>query len=1041
MNNLFGPLPRFVSTLPCLFLLVMVLSLARFALAAQDNQSLSCPAASEVQSELAIRKDKLVKLKSGLEQFMAGKATGDASLSALFMIDLTDANAISRRVEELRQEVSETTGGTRHQDPFIVCALTMEELRAAAEDVLALQKVIAGLRLQFLTLTPEKRSAILHPQMEASVQADTVKQLQEERSSALEEQKQAVKSLARAEQQALSSEVGITGNLAVEQAAIEKTKSELATLQVKWITDLEQQAAFYQETAKNIAEIGKILLMHEGDGELKANYEKTAAIWRSLVDKTPQINSDRFAVSLPPLPEYPEKLLGRIGDTADARQYADAYTETKVFRDGLQEKIRDRLQESIDLHYRVLLQSGEVRSQLLNLLLDKGDRSPLAISRDLFQDVRREFTIVPYRWAATFYLRSLDIRADLGKGLEGWMEIAANLGLLLAFLMIPFAIWKAAKHLTHYLIRLRAHLVRQSRTHPWASHMALVIQNMLPYTFWLVMLLAMFIAQKLLAVTVFRELSLLLPYIIYYIYYRLFRQLMQCDYVWVNQQIRAAKLWDLRREVDIAARTLGLSVLLIFSFLSAIESLIRRGLIYHLATSAMAYLGILIAMGFTYQWREVIAAGLAKLIPGALGLSLAKLCHSRYGLILCIPALVLLLLVLTIREITEWSNRFEFTRKIGAEIFRYQLGSAVDKGIAAEAVRASEEYRRGFPLTGITDPAGLHSPHTASYSAACKTLEEWTLDTAKSHSLAIIGNQGIGKSCLLQFLEQRFPAYRVIRISVPGKLTSREAVMDFLDDKLGFDLAETGKSMQESDNDRAKIVVLIDDAHNLFLSTLGGFEGFKAMLEWINQPTGNIFWCLAFNLHAWAYLNSVTSCQQYFGSIIRMAGWPENEIQALILTLHGKTGYKLSYDDIIHAVESQLEVRDVLYVENRFFRMLCQQSRGNPRLAIQLWLSAVRGASEKALRAGLPEQVDTAFFSKVPENALFVYACIARHGNLSFVHAAEVTQLPEGVIRQALESGLSMKLLEPFSNGAFRLAPLYQYPLINFLLAKHFLYE
>ena len=184
----------------------MLLTLLLSAQSAGANQE--CPSTGEVQSELTIRKDKLVKLKSGLEAFMTGKKVAEIPLTALFMIDLTDTKAVAQRVEELRQETSLAKGASKSQDPFLGCALSMDGLRASGEEVLMLQRSAARLRLQFLTLPPEKRSAILNPQMEATAQADTVNQLQEERRSALEEQRQAVKSLARAEELALAGENG-----------------------------------------------------------------------------------------------------------------------------------------------------------------------------------------------------------------------------------------------------------------------------------------------------------------------------------------------------------------------------------------------------------------------------------------------------------------------------------------------------------------------------------------------------------------------------------------------------------------------------------------------------------------------------------------------------------------------------------------------------------------------------------------------------------------------------------------------------------------
>ena len=255
------------------------------------------------------------------------------------------------------------------------------------------------------------------------------------------------------------------------------------------------------------------------------------------MDKTHKIISGRYALALPPLPAYPENLLSKFDDTPEARQYKEVYKEAKTFRDSLQDKISARLQESIDLHDRVLLQSGEIRSQLLNLLLDLGDHSPLGFSPELFQDIRREFTIVPHCWTAMFYLRILDVRRRLSQGWEGLAETAASFAVLIVLLaIIPWIIWVGTQRLYIKLNHLRIKLVRQSRTHRSARQLALAIQKIMPYSTWLVILLAVYIAQKVLVLTLFAELALLLPYIRYYIYYRLFRQLMQCDFLWVNHQ-------------------------------------------------------------------------------------------------------------------------------------------------------------------------------------------------------------------------------------------------------------------------------------------------------------------------------------------------------------------------------------------------------------------------------------------------------------------------------------------------------------------------
>ena len=121
------------------------------------------------------------------------------------------------------------------------------------------------------------------------------------------------------------------------------------------------------------------------------------------MDNTYKVVTGRHALAIPALPEYPERILDKIGDTLEARQFADAYAETKALRQSLQDKIGARLQESVDLHYRVLLQSGEIRSQLLNLLLDRGDHSPLAFSALIYSgtsgvNLRSSLTAGPPRF-------------------------------------------------------------------------------------------------------------------------------------------------------------------------------------------------------------------------------------------------------------------------------------------------------------------------------------------------------------------------------------------------------------------------------------------------------------------------------------------------------------------------------------------------------------------------------------------------------------------------------------------------------------------
>jgi len=1021
-----------------LYLILLCWSSAGFA--QEPGQDLPCPSSQEIASELKQKLYQLIKLKTGLEDFLEGKGDLDIPLTALFLIDVNDEEKVAHRKVELQQELANNQQAIAVDDSFWACVFADSKLSASGKLAFDLQQDVARLRLQFFELPAEKRVAVLHPQIEASQQANNLNQLQQARLSAIAEKKESASALAQMEEQVLATESGPDAALIAQRAELERTRNDLAALQVKWLSGLEKQAAYYQDVSDKLAAIARYLIQPESDATLESQYAHSALIWRELVDITGKVVTDRHQVSIPSLPDYPKNLLkGPSSPTAE--KYIAAYRELEAFRSDLQQKLRDRLQDSVDLHYRMLLRSGEVRSQLLNALLDQGNNTPLKISWDLLNDIKREIAIVPYRWTATFYLRWLEVKRRLQQGWEGVLDIMLDLALLLGFLMIPWAIWLISQRMSIQLTVLRVKLVRRSRTQPHAIKLALAIQKLQPYAPWLIMLAAVYLAEQLLALTMVSELALILPYVRYYIYYRLFRQVMLCDFIWLNSLIGFNAYADLKSRVDVAAKALGLTVLVVFSLLVAIESLIRRGLVYHCVSEVFIYLGIASAIGFSYQWRLVISAGLRKLLPAGVGDALAVACCSGWGWLLALPSICLLLLLLMLRLLKNWGGHFQLARRIGAEVFRYQLESAIEKKTISQEAPVSADYRKYFALAGIAASEQLMTPNASVLQQMQACLNDWQAGRMGTRSMAIVGHKGIGKTCVLDYLEQCTAVDRVFRVNLSEKLTTRKQILGLFSSALNSPLTSDANALHEADWVERKAVILVDDAHNLFLATQSGFDGFKTLLNLISQSPANVFWCLTFNHHAWSYLSSVNARREYFGMVIRLAHWAEPAIQALILSLHKSTGYTISYDDIIQAAGSQSYSEHVAYIETRFFNLLWQQSRGNPRLAVYLWLSALRQAGDKALRVGLPDEPDNSLLADLPDDALFVYASIARHENLNLPQLMATTQLPEAAIRYVLEMGVRLRLLHCNSDSVYRVSVLYQYPLIRYLQAKHCLYE
>jgi hypothetical protein len=180
------------------------------------------------------------------------------------------------------------------------------------------------------------------------------------------------------------------------------------------------------------------------------------------------------------------------------------------------------------------------------------------------------------------------------------------------------------------------------------------------------------------------------------------------------------------------------------------------------------------------------------------------------------------------------------------------------------------------------------SPESSPEKSIIGAIESWHSGKTAEHTLAIQGEKGIGKSCLLQVIENHFEGLEVRRISVPDKITDEATLAKFFEESLGVSLSESTNPPEISVKNSKKKLVLLDEGQNLFLAQRGGFRAFRAFINLCNRPDQSVFWCVAINRYAWAYLNAVTGGSQYFRHVFKIEGWSDGDIRSLILSRHEK---------------------------------------------------------------------------------------------------------------------------------------------------------
>lgn len=983
-------------------------------------------------------------IKDNLELFIDVRPIKDVNPAALFSINLDDDRDVKKRIDEITDTLITNPKPVEtavYSDPLLACAFKEKKLHEDVIRLVELQRAVDSLRLKFLMLDKNKRQSLLTPQIESLKNNQAFETLNIEKESAVSTKSMADKSVDIAEHKALTENNQNLREIAAKRVLIEKFKSSLSESQIRWISDIEQQTTAYHEATKHITTIEGKSLQRSSYEEVKKDYKKTLELWRSLVDKAFKFSDNAvYESNLPEIPAYPGDLLETLSGTKEADEYKQSYDQAKQQLNAFLVKSKNQFEEDFKKHYTILLQTSQVRSKLLQELIDRDDNRPVTLNQNYFLDVTREVKIVPFRWLSIFYVKIVDVKQKIQGGFQGILVLSWEIFKFLTFMTIPFFFWLGVKKIITNLNKLRIGLINRQYEVGFAGPAAIWIQRLLPYIPWLLILPAIKIAENLITNTFFSEMGIILPYILFYSYYRIFRLLIAGALAIISLKAKDLPIKDIRDKIHLNAWRLGMYLLVSWSVLYTIESIVSQGLIYRLSAYIVFYFGVLAFGRVAAEWKNELVVVIRDTLPGLGGDRLARAIESKYGAFLCLGGFIILAGVMVFRWLSRWSERFDYYKQISARIFRRKLESTASKETSGKNNAPPESYRKWFPAEIPEDLSLLILPQNDLAEKLSQILSNWEQGISYEHSAAIYGDKGTGKTCLLLRLRTMVNHIRCISVSIPPRFSSRKDVLDFFEEKLQIPLSDGFDSLMESDKDLPKTFIAVDDAHNLFHSKLGGFEGFKAFLELVNAPTVNLFWCAAFNRYAWNFLFSVFGKKPYINTVMPILPWLEADIKKLIMTRHHKTDFHLSYDDILQAVGSQDRMEGVVYAESNFFRLLWQQAGGNPRAAIHLWLSSMKHEKDNILKVGLPETPDASLLKDMPDDSHFVFTQIVRHENLSETELVQSSNLSDGTVRHSLKIGLENRILEYCTDKRYRITISHQRNLINYLQAKNFIY-
>jgi len=444
-------------------------------------------------------------------------------------------------------------------------------------------------------------------------------------------------------------------------------------------------------------------------------------------------------------------------------------------------------------------------------------------------------------------------------------------------------------------------------------------------------------------------------------------------------------------------------------------------------------------MWLLLRYREAVARFLLYVAGKGTSKKLDPASAQRGWMLAFWPALFLLAHLLdNIIHLHQKALVFDTYRSISVKIMRIRL--------AAESREEDEEESgedASLPDESYADWVLRNNRSwidAVDMNKLIKPIEQWHKDKSDDNVLLIVGDQGSGKTALVNHLANNWKDTPISILNIPAKTTDPDAVLPLIGNHLCIpDLKSIGELVKLDETLEPQVVVL-DNTHNLFLSEVGYLNAYRALSQCLNAHLNNIFWVVVMHAPSWTYLSCVFKRELRFSQIYRMPRWSPGDIRRLILSRHQGSRRRIRYDELLMSASAGSESSSIRAADSRVFNILWEQSSGNPQVAIQLWLDAAR-SKDKVVELGVPSRPAGTALKDMKEDLGFVFAAIVIHKSLSSEEIMRVTHFPDAIVRHALKQGTNLGLVWRDDSKRYRIQPAWQGTLNSYLASKNLLWE
>jgi hypothetical protein len=264
-------------------------------------------------------------------------------------------------------------------------------------------------------------------------------------------------------------------------------------------------------------------------------------------------------------------------------------------------------------------------------------------------------------------------------------------------------------------------------------------------------------------------------------------------------------------------------------------------------------------------------------------------------------------------------------------------------------------------------------------------------------AVAVVGELGSGKTSLINAaLEEALKDFPVYKRHLTQTVEGERLLAEELASLLRLPPARTLDQLEWQINEMAERgVIVIEDLHQLYQRTLGGFETLRKLLLLIARTSRQILWIVSMRKYAWLYLNSTLRIVDSFTFVVNTENLSGPDLEQVILARHQMSGFDLRFlpDEVI---EQRRKYRRASAPERQallrraYFEALSKASEGNILAAIFYWLKSLLEVERNELIVRPLAELRFDFLREVAVEQLLTLSMLIQHGNLTAAEHAQI---------------------------------------------------